>query len=132
MSYQNIIFHITHADQKIINGVYPHSGYLKQIVRLKVPLQKDYSVITIKLHTPGYTGQGVTVNANEAISQKYRFDGDRLDINIDAKDASIEGDLDISMYFDQVYKRRLSLPEKLRSFYQSKDISAELLSFTVK
>jgi glycosyltransferase involved in cell wall biosynthesis len=131
MSYQNIIFHITHADQKIINGVYPHSGYLKQSVILKVPLQKDYSVITIKLHTPGYAGQEVTVKANEVLSQKYRFDGDRLNINIDAKKASIVGDLNISMYFDRVYKRKLSLPEKLRSFYQSKDISAELLSFTV-
>jgi glycosyltransferase involved in cell wall biosynthesis len=132
MSYQNIIFHITHADQKIINGVYPHSGYLKQSVWLKVPVQKDYSFITIKLHTPEYAGQEVTINANDALTQKYRFDGDRLDIKIDAKKASIVGDLNISMHFDRVYKRKMSLPEKLWSFYQSKDISAELLSFTVK
>lgn len=131
MSYRNIIFHIRRADQKIINGVHPHSRFLAQKVNLKVPFQSNYSSIVLELLTAGFEGQEVNLTINDIFTRKYIFDGDRLGIMIDAAQVSISGDLKIEMQFKHVYKRKLSLLKKLISFYQSSNVSAEMLSFKV-
>jgi glycosyltransferase involved in cell wall biosynthesis len=130
LSYQNILFHLRHADEKIINGVYPHSRFLTQHARLKIPFQREYSRITLSLLTPGITGQSVKIYIKDVFNEKYNFENDRLHLKIDA--TKINGDLDIRMDFEFVYKRPLPFYSWLKSFYQSRKISAELIEFVVK
>jgi hypothetical protein len=129
MSYQNILFHMMHAEEKIINGVLPHSNYLQQYARLTIPLSRKYSRIQISLATHGFCGQEVTIEINGKIRNTYKFSNDRLYLNINAEELS--GDVDIKMTFEHTYTRPLSFVKKLKTFYQPKIVSAELLSFTV-
>lgn len=130
LSYQNIIFHMIHVNEKVVNGICPHSTCLLQHVRLRLPFQNDYSKINISLLTPGFTEQTVEVDIGGGVKEKYRFENEELNIEIDA--AHLRGDIDIKMEFGFLYSRPQSLIQRARMHYQSRKISAELLAFTVK
>lgn len=130
LSCGNIISRFKNCENKIINGLYPHSRYLKKRARLCMPYLSSYSVINISLMAPGYPNQSVQVSNRGKLLGCFSFENGSLEIELDM--TGFSGDVDVFMKFEAEYTREVRIIDKLKNPCAPKNVAAELLDFNIR
>lgn len=130
ISYRNIFSLLKSCESRVINGLYPRSGYMKKNARLCLPYYSKYSVMQITLKAPGYPNQSVRISNRGKLLGRFSFEDGLLEEEIDM--AGFSGDVDVYIEFETEYTRQLKIREILKRPCAPRVVAAELVNFKIR